>query len=244
MGFIEKLNHRALIHEFFASFSLIFIGSLSVISMNFGEVTTGANLLLPALAHGIVILVFIYTAGYEGAGHFVPTVTIGLLVIRKIGIVQALTDIIIQFVASFVAGGMVYFLIPKAYEGRGLGYEYIYENTNKRYIQVFVSEFLGSFYLLYIVVACIQRKASPALFGTMVGATVVFLVFAIEIVSGTQLSPFRGLGPSVIDGHFGRKGDWIFWVASILGGIAGALFYEHVLDRPKQGDIIKEETEV
>lgn len=62
-----------------------------------------------------------------------------------------------------------------------------------------------------------------------VGLTVGGLVLAAATVRGTSLNGMRSLMPMIFSGHWN---DWLaYMIAPALGGMAGALTYEH-LARP------------
>ena len=46
-------------------------------------------------------------------------------------------------------------------------------------------------------------------------------------MTGASLNPARSLGPSIVVGHW--EHHWVFWVGPILGAMAAALLYQHVL---------------
>ena len=67
--------------EFIGTFALIFVGA--------GSVAFARTLTDIALAHGLVIVVFVSALGFISGGHFNPAVTLGFLVTKRIAPVLA-----------------------------------------------------------------------------------------------------------------------------------------------------------
>ena len=62
--------------EFVGTFALIFVGA--------GSIAFARTLTDVALAHGLVIAVFVSALGFISGGHFNPAVTLGFLITRRI----------------------------------------------------------------------------------------------------------------------------------------------------------------
>jgi glycerol uptake facilitator-like aquaporin len=66
--------------EFVSTFALIFVGAGSIIA------TGGKDLVAIALAHGLAIGLMVAAAGHISGGVYNPSLTVALVVARKIGL--------------------------------------------------------------------------------------------------------------------------------------------------------------
>jgi len=71
---------RHFLSEFIGTFALTFVGSAAIMQTAPG----GGNVVAVALAAGLVLAIFVSAFMHIGA-HFNPAVTIGMLVVRRIG---------------------------------------------------------------------------------------------------------------------------------------------------------------
>src|SRR5271165_3964545 len=88
--------------EFIGTFALIFIGVGAI--YNNSTAGAGVGLLGVALAHGLAIAVMVSATGGISGGHLNPAVTMGLLVGRKIGVVETFAYWISQLAGGSAAG--------------------------------------------------------------------------------------------------------------------------------------------
>src|SRR5215216_4056967 len=86
---------RAALAEFIGTFALVFIGGAAVAS--------GQPVVVPALAHGLILTALIYAYGHISETHINPAVTAGFLVGRKISIDRAIAYWIAQFAGGIIA---------------------------------------------------------------------------------------------------------------------------------------------
>ena len=71
------MNTKNLVSEFIGTFALIFIGAGAV------AIDKG-GLIGAALAHGLVVVAFVYAYGHISGTHINPAVTLGLLIAGEI----------------------------------------------------------------------------------------------------------------------------------------------------------------
>jgi glycerol uptake facilitator-like aquaporin len=96
-------------------------------------------------------------------------------------------------------------------------------------VPVLLAEFVMTFLLVTSVysVAIDTRGKGVKIGAFAIGLTVTFCILAGGNVSGASMNPARSFGPALVNVHF--VSHWVYWVAPILGGVAGGLFYQHVL---------------
>ena len=71
-----------------------------------------ANLVGVALAHGLVIVVFIYAYGHTSGTHINPAVTLGLLIAGEIEFVAAIGYWVVQFLGGILGALPLNILLP------------------------------------------------------------------------------------------------------------------------------------
>ena len=89
------MNTKGLVVEFVGTFTLIFIGA--------GAMAIGqGGLMGTALAHGFVVVTFIYAYGHISGTHINPAVTLGFLIAGEIEFVAAIGYWIVQFLGGIL----------------------------------------------------------------------------------------------------------------------------------------------
>src|SRR5436305_13469259 len=94
---MERGLERMLIVEFIGTFALTFAGAGAIIA------TGGQNLVAIALAHGLAIGLMVAAAGHISGGVYNPSLTVGLMVTRRIGVGRGVYYIVAQLVGATVA---------------------------------------------------------------------------------------------------------------------------------------------
>jgi aquaporin Z len=86
-----------------------------------------------------------------------------------------------------------------------------------------VVEFLFTFALAYVVlnVATARDTEGNSFYGLAIGFTLATGIFAVGSISGGAFNPAVAIGASLI-GLFSWSHIWIYLVANLLGGAAGA----------------------
>jgi len=212
--------------EFVGTFYLCFAG-ISAILCN--ELTGGdVGLLGIALAHGIALSIGVAVTGGISGGHLNPAVTAGLLATRKIE-----APLAAKYIASQLAGATFAALVCQAIfqhlSGEKLQAAIPLPNENFNIVPVLLAEFVMTFLLVTSVysVAVDTRGKGVKIGAFAIGLTVTFCILAGGNVSGASMNPARSFGPALVNVYF--VSHWVYWVAPILGGVAGGLFYQHVL---------------
>ena len=101
---------KALVAEFVATFTLVFIG-VGAIAMDF--ITNGSvGLTGIALAHGLAIAVMVSATAAISGGHINPAITIGFLTIGKIDVKTAAGYIVSQCLGAVFAAFLIKQCIP------------------------------------------------------------------------------------------------------------------------------------
>lgn len=218
---MDNVLTRKLIAEFLGTFALVFIGSLAVEATGIPQ--GGANVLVPALAHGLILVAAIFTFGHISGAHFNPAVTLGLLVGGKIQINQALLYMVVQFIGGLVAAVVLSLLVPDPFNsGVTKG-----SLTDNNVVQAAAIEFFLTFFLVSTIYqAALYGKAGNNA-PIAIGFTLAACIAAGGMFTGASLNPARTLGPALIAGDLSYVVPYLIGIFG--GGAAAGLLHTYLL---------------
>jgi MIP family channel proteins len=172
------------------------------------------------LVHAFVLTALVYAINARSGAQLNPTVTIALLVSRKMrGKVAALT-IACQVLGAVIGAAVVYSMF-----GSDMAASVVLPKDGNA-IRALILETVMAFILVYVVLATTKSKdfKIAPLAGVAIGFTLGFNFMLGGPISGGALNPARAFAPALIVWNFDYQ--WIYWVAPILGGIIAAGLYK------------------
>jgi glycerol uptake facilitator protein len=194
-------------------------------------------------AWAFAVFVGVVVAGPISGAHLNPAVTIGLAVQGATPWDRVPVYLAGEFVGAFIGAILVvihYWDHFKETEDQGLKLAVFSTAPNIRnYGLNFVSEVIGTFVLVFVVLA-FGTNGSAAGLAALGALPVALLVFSIGMslggTTGYAINPARDLGPRIIHAILPVPGkgqsDWAYsWVpvvGPIVGGIIAALVYNGV----------------
>jgi aquaporin Z len=214
---------RHFIAEFVGTFALVFVGGGAIMA---AELTRNpAGITQVALAHGLILALMV-TATMRISGHLNPAVTIGFLAARRIEPMMAGVYIIAQLLAAVIAAYALKGLFPAAVTASTrLGGQSI--SIDVSIVQAIVLEAIATFFLVFVIFGTAVDPRAPKVGGFAIGLTIAADILAIGPLTGGSMNPARSFGPAVASGIF--EGQAIYWIGPIIGGLAAALLYQHLL---------------
>jgi aquaporin Z len=231
---------RRLAAEFIGTFWLVLGGcGAAVMAAAFQPRTNlGIGLLGVALAFGLSVLTGAYAFGHISGGHFNPAVTIGLWLSRRVESRAVLPYIVTQVVGAIAAAGVLAVIANGApgfdVKASGLAANGFADHSPGHYTatSAFVAELVLTAIFVLVILGVTARPA-PIAFAPLTIGFALTLIHLISIpVTNTSVNPARSTGPAVFVGGWAVQELWMFWLAPILGGIAGALIYRFVATPP------------
>ena len=215
---------RGMVAEFIGTFALVFFGAGSIIlaSDQFGA----GNLMTIAMAHGLVLAVFVTGALYISGGQFNPAVSFGLVVAGKQDVPTAVKYMISQCIGAASGAGALVALLGAAVAnnpeaGTNVGATIGSLTTDGNVVGVFGFEVILSFALMWAVLRCVADERAHKMGGVMVGVVVAACIVAAGPLTGASMNPARTLGPALY-GHWDMH--WVYWAAPLVGmGLAGVI---------------------
>jgi aquaporin Z len=207
---------RAYVAELLGAFTLVFVGSLSILA----AATLDAPLLLVvALGFGLALLAGLYAFGEISGGHFNPAVSLGMYLSGRLDV----RTMIGYWVAQCVGAVAASLAVLVAYSQDDVAST---ATTASATGDAFWLELL----LTAVFVAVIlQSSRSERVYGTALLAiplTLVAIHLAAIPVSGSSVNPARTLGPALVGNEW--SDFWIYLIAPLGGGAIGAFVHRYL----------------
>lgn len=209
--------------EFIGTFALVFVGA--------GSVAFARTLTDIALAHGLVIAVFVSAFGFISGGHFNPAVTLGFLVTKRIAPMLALWYWLVQFGAAAVGALLLKWVLPTAIETQAhLGAPSLGGGIATG--AAVVVEAVLTFFLVIVVFATAvdPRGAFKQIAGLAIGLTITLDILMGGVLTGAMMNPARAFGPQLVADNW--KHFWIWYIGPFAGAVIAASLYELLYLRP------------
>lgn len=209
--------------ELMGTFILVFIGAFAVVIAT--TPSTNVNVLVPAFAHGLVLVGIIYSYGHISGAHVNPAVTVALLVAGKVDIPKAVVYIIAQFIGSILAALLIVVILGG---NENVG-EAVGNLTNSDVWRATLFEAILTFLLVSTVFQAAVYGKAGNLAGLVIGFTLIGLILAGGVYTGASLNPARTLGPSLVAGNL----DYVVpYFLGIFGGGAVAGLFNSTIMKP------------
>ncbi|MBF6302713.1 aquaporin [Nocardia amamiensis] len=205
-----------------------------------------------ALAFGLTLMFLVYSIGPISGCHVNPAVTVGQLLLGRIGGVAAGGYVIAQLIGGFLAG-LVLFALAKnlpsydrSIDGLGangwgkhspaatrgpLG-EVVVQNGYGMAAMIIIEVMLTAL-LVFVVLSSTDQISDVPLAGLSIGVTLAVIHLVSIPVDNTSVNPARSLAVAPYqDGAMGQV--WAFVVFPLIGGGLGALLYGLLFGRSRE----------
>ncbi|MGD9058135.1 MAG: aquaporin Z [Desulfobacterales bacterium] len=215
--------------EFFGTFWLVLGGCGSaVIAAAFPDV--GIGLLGVSLAFGLTVLTMAYAIGHISGCHLNPAVSIGLYVGKRFEAKELFPYIIAQVLGGIAAGGVLYLIasgkagfdVAAGFASNGYGE---HSPGGYSFLAALVTEFVMTMMFLLIILGATDKRAPQGFAPIAIGLGLTLIHLISIPVTNTSVNPARSTGVAVFAGGWAIAQLWLFWVAPIIGGAAGAAIY-------------------
>ena len=215
--------------EFFGTFWLVLGGCGSaVLAAAFPGF--GIGFLGVALAFGLTVLTMAYAIGHISGCHLNPAVSFGLWAGGRFPGKELLPYIISQVLGGIAAGGILLIIasgqhgfdVHAGFASNGYG---AHSPGGYSLTSALVTEIVMTMMFILVILGATDERA-PKGFAPIAIGFCLTLIHLISIpVTNTSVNPARSTGVALFAGGWAIKQLWLFWVAPILGGIAGAGAY-------------------
>ena len=213
--------------EFIGTFWLVLGGCGSaVLAAGFPEV--GIGLVGVSLAFGLTVLTIVYSLGHISGAHLNPAVTFGLWAGGRFSGKEILPYVISQILGGIAAAAVLYVIATGNGSGIGdfaaNGYG---DHSPGGYslLAALVTEFVMTFMFLIVILGATDEKAPKGFAGLAIGLALTLIHLISIPVTNTSVNPARSTGVALYVGDWAVAQLWLFWVAPLLGALAGAAIY-------------------
>lgn len=218
--------------EFVGTFWLVLGGCGSaVLAAGFPEVGIGLHGV--SLAFGLTVLTMAYAIGHVSGCHLNPAVSIGLWAGGRFPAAQLVPYIASQVLGAVAAGGVLYLIasgqsgfdLAAGFASNGYG-----EHSPGGYglRSAFVTEVVMTMMFLVIILGATDERAPKGFAPIAIGLGLTLIHLISIPVTNTSVNPARSTGVALFVGGWAVSQLWLFWIAPILGGVAGALVYRAI----------------
>ncbi|MEE9349089.1 MAG: aquaporin Z [Flavobacteriaceae bacterium] len=226
---------KKLFAEFFGTFWLVFGGCGAAIFAA-GYPTVGIGFVGVSLAFGLTVLTMAYAVGHISGGHFNPAVSIGLWAGGKFEGKELFGYILAQLAGAIAAAAMLW-LIVSGKEGftdvgdfAANGYGHL--SPDKFNMQsAFIAEFLLTLFFLLIILGSTSDRAPKGFAPIAIGLGLTLIHLISIPITNTSVNPARSMSQAIFAGGEYLTQSWLFWVAPILGAIAGGFIHKTFLEK-------------
>ncbi len=216
--------------ELFGTFWLVFGGCGSaVFAAAFPDL--GIGFAGVALAFGLTVLTMAYTIGHISGCHLNPAVTVGLWAGGRFNAKDIPLYVAAQLVGGIAAAALLYLIASGnadySLATNGLAANGYGAHSPGGYAlqSGLILEIVLTFFFVLVIMGSTDTRA-PSGFAPIAIGLALTLIHLIAIpVTNTSVNPARSTGPAVIAGGWALGQLWLFWVAPLVGGALGGLFY-------------------
>nr|QKE23100.1 aquaporin 14 [Carapus acus] len=218
---------RAILAELLGTLLLV-SAVLGASAPGLGPGETPGGPLYPAVAVGTVIVSLCHCFGEISGAQVNPSVTLSMMVTRRIDVLRALLYVAAQCAGSFLAAGIFYLALPRKAMSDFL--------VNKVPLELNAAQALGmealcTFQMVFTVfsVEDQRRRESPEPANLAIGFAHTSAILIAARFSGACMNPARALGPAIITNFW--EHHWVFWIGPLVGGVMAGLSYEFLFAR-------------
>jgi glycerol uptake facilitator protein len=198
----------------------------------------GAGWLVITIAWGLAVTFGVYAVGSISGAHLNPAVTLGLAATGAFSWALVPGYIVAQMLGAFVGACLVYLhYLPhwaKTDDADLKRAVFCTAPAIRHTVANVISEFIGTFVLLFGISALGANKFAEGLNPLAVGALVLSIGLSLGGSTGYAINPARDLAPRIAHALLPIPGKgnsdwgyaWIPVVGPILGGIAGAMAHQ------------------
>jgi aquaporin Z len=223
--------------EFVGTFWLV-LGGCGAVVLATGYGSDGLGFVGVSLAFGLTVVTMAYALGHVSGCHLNPAVTVGICAAgrfpgREVApyvAAQVGGSILAAVLLLMIASGSPTYDLPEmglAQNGFGAASPGHYSAA-----ACFIVEAVMSCGFLVVILGATDKRAPSGGAPLAIGLALTLIHLVSIPVTGTSVNPARSTGPALLVGGEALGQLWLFWVAPMIGAVAGAFLYRSVFAEP------------
>ena len=223
----KRLKPSTFAAEFIGSFLFQFLGGSAASN------AVDAGLTTAALGNGAALALLVYSmAGISGA-HLNPAVSTAMLVIGEddMSIPKWGIYVSMQLFGALMGAVFLRYLCPDTAVVRNpfVTQGILNEGVSRNLAGLGIFEFVMTFTLVFVICAvALDMKSGARQYGPLaVGFVYAAGVYCEGPYTGGSMNPARTIAAAIVYANF--TGMWISIICVMIGGVAGAFCYKHLL---------------
>jgi aquaporin Z len=203
------------------------VGTLLLVFFGLGSAIFGIDRIGPmgvALTFGFTLLALAYALGPVSGCHINPAVTLGMLVARRIPVMDAVAYWVAQVLGGIVGAGLLWGMVKWGHavdRTGGLGTNDYDKGVNLG--GALILEIILTFLLVFVVLVVTSRTENAGFAGLAIGIALGVTNLAGIALDGASVNPARSIGPALFEGGTALSHVWVFILAPLIGGAIAAL---------------------
>lgn len=219
-----------LLGEFIGTLVLILLGDGVVAAVTLKKSKAeGASWIAIALGWGLAVTLGVYCSAFLSPAHLNPAVTLGMAIAGVFPWANVIPYMIAQILGGIVGAIIVWINYYPHWEetkdSNAILGVFATGPAIRNYFFNFLSEFIGTFVLVFALLAFTRGKFTEGLNPIVVGLLITAIGFSLGGTTGYAINPARDLGPRIAHQilPIANKGnsDWAYSWVPILGPLAG-----------------------
>lgn len=220
--------------EFIGTFWLVLGGCGSaVLSAAFPAL--GIGFLGVALAFGLTVLTMAFAIGHISGCHLNPAVSIGLWAGGRFPGKDVVPYIASQVLGGLLAGAALFLIasgktgfdVTAGFASNGYG---AHSPGGYTLTAALVTEIVMTLMFLVVILGATDRRAPQGLAPIAIGLALTLIHLISIPVTNTSVNPARSTAVALFAGGWAVSQLWLFWIAPIVGGLAGGALYRSLFD--------------
>ena len=215
--------------EFIGTFWLVLGGCGSaVLAAAFPNVGIGLHGV--ALAFGLTVLTMAFAIGHISGCHLNPAVSIGLFAGGRFPAKELVPYIVAQVLGG-IAGAAVLFMIASGKPGFDVAAGFASNGYGEHspggysFAAGLLTEIVMTMMFLFIIMGATDKRVPQGFAPIAIGLGLTLIHLISIPVTNTSVNPARSTGVAVFVGGWAISQLWLFWLAPIIGAIAGGVIY-------------------